>query len=29
MIGEQEKSIRQDPVGTGSAVLKKVFGATF
>ena len=29
MIGEQEKTIRQDPVGTGSAVLKKVFGATF
>ena len=29
MIGDQEKSIRQDPVGTGSAVLKKVFGATF
>jgi hypothetical protein len=28
MIGEQEKSIRQDPVGTGSAVLKKVFGAS-
>ncbi len=27
MIGEQEKQIRQDPVGTGSAVLKKVFGA--
>ena len=29
MIGEQEKTIRQDPLGTGSAVLKKVFGATF
>lgn len=28
MIGEQEKSIRQDPVGTGSALLKKVFGAS-
>ena len=27
MIGEEEKKIRQDPVGTGSAVLKKVFGA--
>ncbi|MDP2371116.1 DUF4197 domain-containing protein [Rhodoferax sp.] len=27
MIGEEEKQIRQDPVGTGSAVLKKVFGA--
>lgn len=29
MIGEQEKNIRQDPIGTGSAVLKKVFGASF
>ena len=27
MIGDEEKKIRQDPVGTGSAVLKKVFGA--
>ena len=27
MIGEEEKKIRQDPIGTGSAVLKKVFGA--
>lgn len=27
MIGEEERKIRQDPVGTGSAVLKKVFGA--
>jgi hypothetical protein len=27
VIGEEEKKIRQDPVGTGSAVLKKVFGA--
>jgi hypothetical protein len=27
MIGEEEKKIRQDPVGTGSAVLKRVFGA--
>lgn len=27
MIGEQEKKIRQDPVGTGSAILKKVFGS--
>lgn len=27
MIGEEEKKIRQDPVGAGSAVLKKVFGA--
>lgn len=27
MIGEEEKSIRQDPVGTGSTLLQKVFGA--
>ncbi len=27
MLGEQEKKIRQDPVGTGSALLSKVFGA--
>lgn len=27
MIGEEEKSIRQNPVATGSAVLSKVFGA--
>jgi len=27
MIGEEEKKIRQDPVGTGSAILKKVFGS--
>lgn len=27
MIGDEEKKIRQDPVGTGSAILKKVFGA--
>jgi len=27
MIGEEEKKIRQDPVGTGSALLKKIFGA--
>lgn len=26
MIGEQERGIRRDPVGTGSAILKKVFG---
>jgi len=26
MIGEEEKRIRADPVGTGSAILKKVFG---
>ena len=27
MIGEEEKKIRSDPVGTGSAILKKVFGS--
>ncbi len=27
MIGEEEKKIRKDPVGTGSDILKKVFGA--
>ena len=27
MIAEQEKAIRKDPVGTGSSMLKKVFGA--
>ena len=27
MIGEEEKKIRQNPAGTGSAILKKVFGA--
>jgi hypothetical protein len=27
VIGEQEKLIRQDPIGTGSAILKKVFGS--
>lgn len=27
MIGEEEKAIRQDPVGTGSALIGKVFGA--
>jgi hypothetical protein len=26
MIAEEEKKIRADPVGTGSAILKKVFG---
>jgi hypothetical protein len=26
MIGEEEKRIRQDPVGTGSDILRKVFG---
>ncbi|MDD5480599.1 DUF4197 domain-containing protein [Rhodoferax sp.] len=27
IISEEEKKIRQDPVGTGSAILNKVFGA--
>jgi hypothetical protein len=27
MIGDEEKKIRADPAGTGSALLKKVFGA--
>jgi hypothetical protein len=27
MIGEEEKKIRRDPVGSGSALLQKVFGA--
>lgn len=27
VIGEEERKIRQDPVGTGSALLQKVFGA--
>jgi hypothetical protein len=27
MIGEEEKKIRQDPIGTGSTILQKVFGA--
>ena len=27
MIGDEEKKIRRDPVGTGSAILQKVFGA--
>lgn len=27
MIAEEEKKIRQDPVGSGSAILQKVFGA--
>jgi hypothetical protein len=26
VIGEEEKKIRRDPIGTGSAILKKVFG---
>ena len=27
VIGDEERKIRQDPVGTGSAILQKVFGA--
>ena len=27
MMAEEEKKIRKDPVGTGSAIIKKVFGA--
>ena len=27
MIGEEERKIRRNPVGTGSALLSKVFGA--
>jgi len=27
MIGEEEKKIRKDPIGTGSAILQKVFGS--
>ena len=27
MIGEEERKIRKNPVATGSAILKKVFGA--
>lgn len=27
MIGEEEKKIRQDPIGAGSDIVKKVFGA--
>jgi hypothetical protein len=26
VIGDEEKKIRRDPVGTGSAILQKVFG---
>lgn len=28
MIGEEEKKIRRDPIGTGSDILKKVFGSS-
>ena len=27
MIGEEERKIRQDPIGTGSAIVKRVFGS--
>jgi len=27
MVAEEEKKIRKDPVGTGAAIIKKVFGA--
>ena len=27
IIGEEEKKIRQDPIGTGNAILQKVFGS--
>lgn len=27
MIGEEEKAIRRDPIGSGSAIIGKVFGA--
>jgi hypothetical protein len=26
MIGDEERKIRRDPVATGSAILRKVFG---
>lgn len=29
MVAEEEKKIRKDPIGTGSSILKKVFGAIF
>jgi hypothetical protein len=27
MVAEEEKAIRKDPVATGTAIIKKVFGA--
>ena len=27
IIGDEERKIRQDPIGSGSAILQKVFGA--
>jgi hypothetical protein len=27
MVGEEEKNIRKDPVGSASAIIRKVFGA--
>lgn len=29
MVAEEEKKIRKDPIGTGSAIIQKVFGAIF
>lgn len=29
MVAEEERKIRKDPIGTGSSILKKVFGAIF
>jgi hypothetical protein len=26
-VAEEEKAIRKDPIGTGTAIIKKVFGA--
>ena len=27
MVGEEEKKIRKDPVGSASAIIRKVFGS--
>jgi hypothetical protein len=27
VIGDEEKKIRKDPIGTGNTILQKVFGA--
>jgi hypothetical protein len=27
MVAEEEKAIRKDPVGAGTAIIRKVFGA--
>ena len=29
MVAQEERKIRQDPIGTGSSILKKVFGTIF